>query len=196
MSPSPWDFTNRLLYDVCRHHPAHMDDDVIVAKVMLIGRAYAAAIERGSRHPGLTSERFYIKTVAPKIKRSDIDTWIAEARQARAGDAETLRIVIEVHAKTTKLFQKISTLQKRSLASKYLHFHLPEHFYIFDSRAQEAIRAFSRILPRASKWSGSSVDPDYRKFSEKCFHLTNYCAERFGLRPLPRQLDNLLIYGL
>jgi len=41
---------------------------------------------------------------------------------------------------TKKLFSKISGLNKRSLASKYLHFHVPELFYISDSRAYDAMR--------------------------------------------------------
>jgi hypothetical protein len=195
MLPSAWDFTNRLLYELCREHPLHDDDAIIAAKVLLIGLAYSASIERRrNKGGGETSEHFYIKTVAPKIRRSGIDAWIDEARQAPPGTPGTLRIVIEVHSETTKLFLKISGLEKRSLASKYLHFHLPEHFYMFDSRAQEAIRAFSDILPRASRWDGAA-DAEYRKFAEKCLRLTDYCEERFGLRPLPRQLDNLLLYG-
>jgi hypothetical protein len=194
MSPSPWDFGNLLLYDLCRDYPSHSDDPTILAKVLLIGRVYAAAIERRHTEGGSrTSDRFYIDKVAPTIRHSGIDSWLERARQAPPGNPDTLRIVIEVHSKTTELFGKISGLQKRSLASKYLHFHLPQHFYIFDSRAQMAIRAFSGLLPRASRWNGAA-DPEYRKFAEKCFHLIEHCAGRFGLRLLPRQLDNLLLY--
>ena len=195
MAPSPWDLSNRLLYDLCRDHPTHNQSPEVLAKVLLIGRVYAAAIERKrSNDGGTTSDRFYIETVAPQIQRSGIDAWLASVRDARPGEPATLRLVVDVHHKTTMLFGRISGLQKRSLASKYLHFHLPEHFYIFDSRAQKEIRAFSAILPRSSTWGGTS-DDQYRKFAEKCHHLTEYAASRFGLRPSPRQLDNLLLYS-
>ncbi len=46
MRASPWDFSNRVLYDLCRARPAHDDESVVIAKMLLIGRAYSAAIER------------------------------------------------------------------------------------------------------------------------------------------------------
>ncbi len=46
MGPSPWDFSNQVLYDLCRAHPAHDDVSVVIAKMLLMGRAYSAAIER------------------------------------------------------------------------------------------------------------------------------------------------------
>lgn len=41
-----WDLGNRVLYDLCQSHPEHTRDDEIVAKIWLIGRSYAASIER------------------------------------------------------------------------------------------------------------------------------------------------------
>ena len=39
---TPWDVGNKVLYDLCRLYPRHEQVDQIVAKVWLIGRAYAA----------------------------------------------------------------------------------------------------------------------------------------------------------
>jgi hypothetical protein len=97
-----------------------------------------------------------------------------------------------VHGQTTRLFSEISHLEKRSLASKYLHFHVPKLFFIFDSRAVEAMREFSDILPRAGRTDGTG-DNEYRKFAGKCSALVGYCNEKFGLRLLPRRVDNLLL---
>lgn len=48
-----WHIGDEVLYDMCRKYPAHDREDVIAAKAWLIGRAYAAAIERGAaRDPG------------------------------------------------------------------------------------------------------------------------------------------------
>jgi hypothetical protein len=44
-----WDLGNDTLYRLCAEHPGHTEDHVIIAKTWLIGRAYAAAVERRDR---------------------------------------------------------------------------------------------------------------------------------------------------
>jgi hypothetical protein len=39
---------NHILYRMCHKQPGHTNVDVIAGKIWLIGRAYAAAIERGA----------------------------------------------------------------------------------------------------------------------------------------------------
>ncbi len=41
-----WDLGNKILYDMCKNNFAHKNNGVIIAKVLFIGRIYAAAIER------------------------------------------------------------------------------------------------------------------------------------------------------
>ena len=41
-----WDLGNKVLYDLCSSYPYHKTDEEIIAKIWLIGRSYAAAIER------------------------------------------------------------------------------------------------------------------------------------------------------
>jgi len=193
IEPSKWDASNRVLYKLCREHPLHTEDGDIVAKILLIGRVYAAAIER--RRPEAQSQgndRFYVETVAPAIRRSAIDRWLRRAKAALPGTPEGLRDLIEVHGLTTHLFSQISHLQKRSLASKYLHFHVPQLFFIYDSRAVTAIREFSNLLPGTARTDGRG-DHEYRKFAGKCAALVTFCEKEFGLHLLPRQLDNLLL---
>ncbi len=193
MLPSPWEFSNRVLYDLCREHPTHTDKGEVLAKIMLIGRSHAAAIERRRPKAGKQkNDRFYVNTVAPKIMRSPIDDWLHNARAAIPGTPKAFRTMIEVHGQTTALFDRISDLQKRSLASKYLHFHVPKLFYIFDSRAVEALREYASGLPRASR-TEELGDNEYRKFAEKCDHVASFCAQAFGLHVLPRHVDNLLL---
>ena len=193
MSPSPWEFSNSVLYDLCRKHPAHIDTGEVLAKIMLIGRSHAAAIERRrTKTRKQKNDRFYLSTVAPKIMQSHIDVWLDRARDAIPGTSEAFRTMIEVHGQTTALFAKISDLEKRSLASKYLHFHVPKLFYIFDSRAVESMREYAFALPRASRAEGLG-DNEYRKFAEKCDHLRRFCVQGFGLHVLPRHVDNLLL---
>ena len=63
---SVWDLGNRVLYDLCQNHPRHRVADEIVAKVWLIGRSYAASIER-RRITDQHGDDFYEATVAPAM---------------------------------------------------------------------------------------------------------------------------------
>lgn len=40
-----WTLGNETLYKLCRDYPEHKTDKAIAAKIWLIGRAYAAAVE-------------------------------------------------------------------------------------------------------------------------------------------------------
>ncbi|GAA0752969.1 hypothetical protein LRH25_26275 [Ideonella azotifigens] len=193
MCPSAWDTANRVLYDLCTAHPAHLHSSGILAKVLFIGRVYAAAIERRrNKNDDHDNDRFYIDTVAPSILKSCIDDWIHKARVATPATPDGLKTMVQVHGLVTSLFGEISDLEKRSLASKYLHFHVPRLFYIYDSRSVKAIREFSDVLPRASRSKGCG-DNEYRKFAEKATSLVKHCESEYGLAMSPRQLDNLLL---
>jgi hypothetical protein len=53
-----WGFGNSILYDMCKRKPFHNQTDIIVGKIWIIGRSYAAAIER-RRTVGNTNDDFY-----------------------------------------------------------------------------------------------------------------------------------------
>jgi len=186
-----WHFSNEVLYDLCREQPLHTEIGVVLAKILLIGRVYAVAIER-RRSNNEGNDVFYKTTVAPKIIKSRIDHWIEAAKKATPASAAALDVMVEIHGRTTQLFRKISGLEKRSLASKYLHFHVPHLFFIYDTRAVEGMRAVSQIVGRVSSYTGSG-DKEYRKFAEKCSRLRSHCVAEFGAHLSPRQLDNLLL---
>jgi hypothetical protein len=189
---SPWDLTNTVLYKLCCDQPVHADHDAILAKVLIIGRVYAASIERRkSKLKEETTDTFYFSRVAPMIQRSDLDEWITSARAVSPESDDALPKMVEVHQLTTTLFNKISKLNKRSLASKYLHFHVPELFYIFDSRAEKAIRMCKHFIGKSSPMT--SGDPTYRAFAAKCALLRSRCKKEFGIDLSPRALDNLLL---
>lgn len=40
-----WRFGNKILYDMCYNNPEHTNKEVVIGKIWLIGRSYAAAIE-------------------------------------------------------------------------------------------------------------------------------------------------------
>lgn len=196
MQPSVWELSNRVLYGLCHEHPLHEQPDVIVAKLLMIGRVYAAAIERRhkAKHDAedTDGDRFYTHKVVPCVLRSGIDQWIAQARACAPGAPESLEVLVRVHGQVTALFDEISGLDKRSLASKYLHFHVPDLFFIYDTRAVEAMRTFSGVLPRAPRDPGQ-CDNEYRKFAHKARALALLCEKEHGLQMSPRHLDNLLL---
>jgi hypothetical protein len=190
VTPSPWDLGNGVLYRLCREHPTHEDCAAVIAKVWLIGRACAAAIER-RRPANEANNSFYVDTVAPAIMKSDIDAWIGAVRE-RPQDGRGTAALLGAHARVTRLFESAAGLNKRSLASKYLHFHVPEVFYIYDTRAIEGLNALSERLGRSTSES-RGVDVEYRRFVDKCLLLQCLIEGRLGVRLTPRQLDNLLL---
>src|SRR5436190_1128228 len=131
MAPKPWDLSNEILYRLCRENPTHVDIGPVLAKMVTIGRVYAAAIERRKVHLNVSGDLFYIKHVAPQIIKSSIDQWIQEAQTADPHSTDGLATMVRVHKFMTDVFTRISGEEKRSLASKYLHFHAPRLFYIY-----------------------------------------------------------------
>jgi len=188
----PWDLANKTLYHLCHKHPKHKNDEEIIAKVWTIGRTYSAAIERRKAHLEIQGYDFYPKCVAPCIRKSDIDKWFSSLKGIRSVDHNNLKHILEVHYNVINLFEKISGLKKRSLASKYLHFHFPDLFFLFDARAKKAIQMFSNIISRSGRFDGK-CDKDYRKFCENCLQVRDHIKEQCGMTLTPRQLDNLLL---
>jgi hypothetical protein len=188
-----WELSNRTLYDLCRNNPRHENREEIVGKILMVGRVYAAAIER-RRSKVETSDDFYISTVAPAIMKSRLDEWIAGAARCELDDNDALGTMADAHGRTTRLFQKITGLEKRSLASKYLHFHVPRLFFIYDTRAVSGLRAVSNVVGRASaSESRKSSDATYWTFASKCLCLRRHVETEYGVTLAPRQLDNLLL---
>jgi hypothetical protein len=190
---NPWTVSNRVLYELCRKHPRHDSLEEVVAKMLMVGRVYAAAIER-RRGKAEGSDDFYISIVAPAIMKSGLDEWIAEAAQYDLDCEEALDAMTDAHGRTTRLFQRISGLEKRSLASKYLHFHVPRLFFIYDTRAVSGLRAVREIVGRAKADHTSPRGDDvYRKFASKCLRLRQHVKSEYSVALGPRELDNLLL---
>ena len=100
--------------------------------------------------------------------------------------------MIAVHKYLVDVFKKITGQDKRSLAAKYLHFHHPDLFYIYDSYADTAITKLMRGHRSNLSITGDS-DIWYRPFALKLLDLQRQIEWRFGKRLTPRQLDRLLL---
>lgn len=185
-----WNLGNDMLYRLCKDYPDHRSPDVIAAKVWLIGRSYAAAIERG-RKTEEDGDSFYESKVVPKIQASRLDEHLDKVRQFSEISSKSIPIILKTHRYLTDLFAKISGQDKRSLASKYLHFHCPSLFYLYDSRAVKGARA---LYPRfKAEIPTGSVDAEYAKFFLRLVHLRNEVHKNEGRLLSTREIDNILI---
>lgn len=189
-----WNLGNKVLYDLCSTNFTHDTTEKILAKTLLIGRAYAAAIER-RRNKSDINDNFYLDTVAPTFKKSKLDKILADLKKHNQISSDTLPKIIDAHNYLTQLLFDITDLEKRSFSSKYLHFHLPELFFIYDTRAVSAMRIFVKRLPKKLQLLADreNTDKEYSNFFYKCFFLRQTINEQFKILLTPRQLDNLLI---
>ena len=191
-----WAFGNEVLYSLCRDYPEHKKGDVVAAKIWLIGRSYAAAVERrkniDAENP-ITNDAFYKDVVAPSIIYSALDEKLDSLRQFSDINESSIAPVLEVHRYFVDLLYKITGHHKRSLASKYLHFHKPKLFYIYDSIAGAGL---SKVMPkyRVRKVSrDDGFDAAYSIYSFKLLELQKEIKQKFGEQLTPRQLDKMLL---
>jgi hypothetical protein len=189
----PWALGNQVLYDLCEKYPKHILEKEIIAKIWLIGRAYAASIERmSSKVDRPKGDRLYTEVVAPKMKDPQIDKYLDELRQLAPMTEEAKDKALRTHKHLTDVFREISERDKRSLASKYLHFHLPNHFFLFDGRAQAGLRL---ILPhqQIEDKSNAGYDDQYATHFFKLFDLRKQILHEYDIGLTPREIDRLLL---
>jgi hypothetical protein len=158
---------------------------------LIIGRVYAAAIERRKKVEN-NSDKFYIKDVAPTIRKSKIDEWLRTLTGLERPTRENCVQIIYVHKKVTDLFKKISGLEKRSLASKYLHFHFPKLFFIYDSRSSSVL---NQVEPSPVIWNPvfAKYDYTYARFFLRCMNFVERIDSQYRVYLTPRQLDKYLL---
>lgn len=192
-------YGNDVLYRMCKKAPKHTDIDQIVGKIWIIGRSYSASIERKAGSKMQDGVNFYSEHVAPLIKKSKIDKWIESVSSIRRLNDENIKLSLLAHKNLTDLFNDITGINKRSLASKYLHFHCPRAFFIYDSIANRNVRkSLSDLLkapPKKNKdkptyKSYDGYDNEYSKFVSRClFYRDNYLETEIGGLATPRKLD-------
>ena len=84
-------------------------------------------------------------------------------------------------------------MEKRSLASKYLHFHCPDKFFIYDSRARSAINKLVKKPDKHMLAGLDSYDPEYADFVCRMLELQEYLDGVTGLLESPRRMDSFLL---
>lgn len=192
---SRWEFGNDILYKMCEEYPLHNDADVLIGKIWLIGRSYAAAIERRKNADDYRGDDFYYDAVAPKMLEigDELDNRIESLKNNPGAIFDCIPEILSTHKFLMDTFTEVTGLEKRSLASKYLHFHCPEKFFIYDSRAKAAIR---KIVKKPDKRILSGIveyDAEYGDFVCRMLELQKYLDEKLGINETPRSIDRFLL---
>lgn len=185
---------NKYLYDLCKIHPRHEKEDEIHAKVWLIGRAYAAAIERGRSGDG-SSDRFYRDEVIPAFMKNGkkLDAGIAKLNASEGGFRENTEIALALHKQLLDIIYRITKKEKRSLVSKYLHFHCPDLVPIYDSRVCAAARKIVNRPVIPSDWKKKKFDAEYATFFARILAIAEEIEKKTGDQVKPRDIDDFLL---
>ena len=190
----PWSIGNEVLYDLCRHYPYHVVGAESVAKTWLIGRAYAASIERShgkAADSSLSNERFYTEAVPKALRKAYLDEKLDALAKLGETNASNTGPVFDAHAHLVHLFHGLTSMNKRSLVPKYLHFHRPDLFFIYDSRAASGVRPIG--IPRLPIDVPLGADRGYARFVGDAIGVREHARAQFRKLLSPRELDRLLL---
>lgn len=186
-----WCISNDVLYEMCKKYPLHKNVSEVVAKLFLIGRSYAAAIERTD------NKNIYEEKIPDLVYKhgKDIDFAIQKC------NTSNLQQVFITYDLILKSFHEVSNKWNRSLASKYLHFHQPENFYLMDSRAKRGLNELLKVYPAVSstkniekrQYSTPKESAEYMNFYLKCQLCKQELEREFNCILSTRDLDNLLL---
>jgi len=193
---------------MCNDFPKHDDIDIVEAKIWLIGRAYSATLERR------VGPKFNLNKSLQHLKRNDskllynIDDRIDEIRKiTKLTENSDIEKVLTTHKYLIDFFTKlienpdrpdipIPIPQKRSLASKYLHFHAPNAFFIYDSIVNQRLRTITRtsrspIIITTEQFG--DIDNEYTSHVLRCINFRDNILLNNNITP--RQIDYLLYGG-
>jgi hypothetical protein len=192
-----WGLVDEVLYRLCREHPGHDSARTAIGKVALIGRAYAAGLERQVRVNG--NEQAVVKVGTFLHEHGErVDEIIAPLGGLDEPlDTGKARLIVEQHGLLTSLLKQVtrangsSTRSARSFASKYLHFHCPL-VPIYDQYVRSTI-------PGLVRWSGEQVpfaqpdvgDREYWTYVVYFLRLYEASAQT-GVKPSVKGLDSWL----
>ena len=192
-----WQFGNNILYKMCQSNFEHTKQEIIAGKLWIIGRSYAAALERRKKYNNISSEDFFTNYVIPKMLTNahTIDTFIDKAKKYNYTMKDNIDKILYIHKFLTDLFYELTGLNKRSLASKYLHFHCPDLFFIYDSRAHSNLVQFVKKKKKYNIEQPEILyDTIYEDFYYRALKLLNYVQTQYNKEITPRDIDNILVF--
>lgn len=169
---------NFAFYRMCADFPSHNDQDAVAQKMLFIARVYSVARGLGKDYEKLAK--------AVCVSFAELDLLIDRAKERDFPDG--MKRVLKCHAFLDDavcgaLKGGNRTVHGRaSFCSKYLHFHAPDAFPIYDSFANEGLRSKTPRL----RFSGDT--PPYTRF---CTRFALYLNEHGRGRSL-RTIDSEL----
>jgi hypothetical protein len=199
-----WNLANSYIYKIFEENFDHSTDEKILAKTWILGKTYSVALERSrTKKTEKEREKFYETKVVELFKESNLDDELNELKIFKELDLSILPKLLMIHK---RLCDKIITIssQNRSFSSKYLHFHLPNLFFIYDSIATTKINALLKLFPELKekiklekiKFQSdiNEFDVEYFNFCLKCFFILKLLEEKFEIKLSIRKFDDLLLY--
>ena len=89
--PTPWTFGNKILYELCRKNFTHKRTNVILAKTLIIGRAYSVALDRNKREVKKDiADNFYLDDVVPLFKKMKLSARLSKLKKHKAITCEII----------------------------------------------------------------------------------------------------------
>ena len=194
---SIWDLGNAWLYKLFETYPSNQNPEEIVAKVWILGRCYAAAVERRKSDDKLTNDEFYKTKVVHAIQSVQLDQLIAKIKSEH-DEVIQIKIKLESHKILQDKLKVITGHDKRSFSSKFLHFHLPDAFYIYDTRAVNGLKLLPdnlKIKNKALKLKlgNNNFDIAYARFFFKCAYARAKISENLNRKISIREFDTILL---
>ena len=189
-----WDWGAQIsyLYSLCRKYPKHKEPDQVEAKVWRIGRLYRNVNVRRDKSIGIPEDDFdYSKVVTAFLSHPEIDGMIDDLRLYGIDDRGTLHESLLLHNYMIEIILKKTGTEERALVSKYLHFHLPRIFFIYDNRTDFVARKL--LFSFKNNDAPSSVDESYNQFAENCMALRALINAKTGMLLDPREIDKVLL---
>ncbi len=190
---SDWGLVDQVLYQACREYPDHAERRAVTAKLALVGRVYAAGLERRVTPP--PGQQAIVVISDYVLEHGGQFDEIIQALDSvdEPLDSTTMASIVEQHGRLTQLFQKAATDGKapRSFASKYLHFHRPV-VPIYDQYVRQAI---TRLVRWERSYAPFPLPPHGdREYWENCvrFFRLYDASIRSGVAATVKSLDTYL----
>lgn len=179
LSQSILDPRSRALYDLCFIQRDHLRREAVADKLRMMTRLYA--------EQGVLPDGFSLEAATLRLQRSCVDCWFSAVATAECLDTA---LVLTLHKRLMDLLPGLPEGGARALASRYLHFHFPELFFLHDSRVETVALVLTR--GSGSDLAKKEHDPAYARFVGACLKLVDTMAPLAGRRLSPRELDCVL----
>ncbi|WP_298370626.1 hypothetical protein [Azospirillum sp.] len=190
-------FGNDVLYRMCQERPKHELKGDVFSKIWLIGSSYSASLKRGANQDNPLEKVTDAMTSINNQNQNRVDCLIQSVSRINCLTTENIHISLAAHSKFLSILSEVIDLNRRSFASKYLHFHAPQAFFIFDSVVNKNIR--SQLKEWGVHQNSFRISDNIKEFDET---YSSYCLRAIYYRDeimrkpdaTPREVDRAL-YG-